>query len=150
MPNQGVKYIVLHILYAHAITCYIYKIWISHNFDYIWKKLSKTAPNLQGKLPPTHPLFKVPTDFGCFSGRRRRWFHRRGIRCIGLPLTVHGNERIDYSSKMILLSFCCCLLLWEYMQSNMNLYVKIFMDLNNIIQAGEVLPNSSSNTNRVE
>lgn len=77
-------------------------------------KTFNNSSQLAGNLPQTHPLFNGPTDFGCFSGLR--WRTPRSprpddsmdedIRCIGLLLTVHGNEWIDYSSKMILRFFC--------------------------------------------
>lgn len=148
-----------------AITCYIQNMNINIKyFDYIWTNLQKQLPTWQETFPK--PIHVWTDQLISDASRALRWREVRGvldaddsidedIRCIGLPLTVHGNERIDYSSKMILLSFCCVLLLQLVamgveMQSNMNLYEQIFMDLHDIMQAGEVLPNSSSNTNRVE
>lgn len=142
----------------------IYKTWISISSILItYEQTFNNSSQLAGKLPQTHPLFNWPTDFGCFSGTpvagspwspRRRWFHGRGYPmywgCRWLYIATNGLTIAPrWSSCLSVLSLLLQLVaMGVEMQSNMNLYEQIFMDLNNIIQ--EVLPNSSSNTNRVE
>ena len=130
---------------------------------YIWTKPSTTAPNLQETFPkPIHFLTdQLISDASRDSGGGPRgvldpmipWTRISDVLgCCWLYMATNGltiapRWSSGFSVFFLLLQLVA---MGVEMQSNMNLYTTIFMNLNNIIQAGEVLSNSSSNTNRVE